>query len=90
MTSASLRSDEFLDVDGLVVEVYLSEVVHVVAELGLHEVVGEHGVEEGRGEGDAVAREHVEVVLHVLPHLEDAAALDDGTEDGHHALGRFA
>ena len=55
------------ELDGLVAEEVLGEAVHGVALLGVEEGVHQHGVEEGAGDGDAMAVEDVEVELEVVP-----------------------
>ena len=79
-SSTLFLADEFVDVYGAVVEVGFGEEVHAVAHVGLQEVVGYHGVEHGRCEVQSVVGEHGEVVLEVLPHLEDGGALVEGSE----------
>lgn len=61
--------DELFDVNGLVAEVYLGEVVHVVPLLGLQEVVCHHRVEKRSGGSHAVSSHHDVVVLDVLPYF---------------------
>ena len=51
---------------GLVVEIYLGHVVHVMVQLGLDEVVGNHGVPHLTGEMDVVVAKHFQVVLQIL------------------------
>ena len=72
---ASLGADEFLNVDGLVVQVDFGQVVHVVAQLGLQHVVGQHRVEHRAGQTDAVSGQHVEVVLDVLADFQNFGVL---------------
>ena len=73
--------------DGLVVEINLRHVVHVVTQLRLDEVVGNHGVPHLTLEGDAVVTQHLEVVLQVLSYLEDGLLFIDGSENIDHFLG---
>lgn len=40
------RAYQFVDVDGLIVQVDFGQVVHVMSQLGLKHVVGKHGVEQ--------------------------------------------
>ena len=63
------RADELVDVDGAVVQVDFGQVVHVVPQLGLEYVVGEHRVEEWTLHADAVVLQNNHVVLDVLTHL---------------------
>ena len=69
LLSLAPRADELVDVDGAVVQVDFGQVVHVVPQLGLEHVVGEHGVEERTLHADAVVLQDNHVVLDVLPHL---------------------
>lgn len=84
------RTDELLDVDGAVVEVALGQGVHVVVQLGLYDVMGQHCVEHRAGKRDAVGGEHLQVVFQVLPHLADGGVLVDGAEDVDDALRSLA
>ena len=61
--------------DGLIVEIDFSHVVHVVMQLGLDEVVGNHRVEHRTCETDVVVAQHLEVVLQVLSNLDDFGVL---------------
>ena len=54
LLSLAPRADELVDVDGAVVQVDFGQVVHVVPQLGLEYVVGEHRVEERTLHADAV------------------------------------
>ena len=74
------RADEFLDVDGAVVEERLGKVVHVVALFGFHDVVRQHGVKEFAFHFHAVVREHGEIVFQVLPHLDLCFVFEEGAE----------
>ena len=85
LLALALGADELVDVYGLVAEQRLGHVVHVVPQLGLEHVVGEHGVEELAAEGHAVAHEHLHVVLYVLSHLQYALVLVQRTEYLHYA-----
>ena len=48
------RPDERLDGDGAITEIGLGEVIHVVTQLGVEQVVGDHRVEEWAVDTDAV------------------------------------
>ena len=79
------RPDERLDGDGAITEVSLGEVIHVVAQLGVEQVVGDHRVEEWAVRTDAVFDQHHEVELDVLPHLTDGGVLEwrgEGSDRG--------
>ena len=73
-------ADEFLNVDGAVVEIGLGEVIHVVALLGFHDIVRQHGVEELAFHLDAVVGEDGEVVFQVLSDLDLPFVLKEGAE----------
>ena len=79
--------DEFLDVDGLIVEIGLGQIVHAVAHLWMEQIVGYHRVEHRAAQLDVIVAEHLEVVFQVLPHLEDLHVLIDGAEVIDHLLG---
>ena len=61
--------------DGLVVEIDLSHVVHVVMEFGLDEVVGNHGVPHRTSEVDVIVAQHFEVILQILSHFKNFVVL---------------
>ena len=69
------RPDERLDGDGAIAEVGFGEVIHVVAQLGVEQVVGDHRVEEWAVDSDTVFDQHHEVELDVLPHFPDRGVL---------------
>ena len=52
-------------------EIHLGHVVHVVAQLGLQQIVGYHRVEHLARQLDAVGGQHLEVVLYVLSDFKD-------------------
>ena len=60
--------------DGLVVEVNLSHVVHVVMKLGLDEIVGNHRVPHFSFQLDAIVAKHLKVVLQILTHFQNFLA----------------
>ena len=64
---------------GAVAEECLRHVVHVVSELRLKQIMGYHRVEELPLHFDAVFREYLDVVLHVLPDLGNGSVLKNGT-----------
>ena len=70
-----LRSYQFFNVYGLVVQMDFCHVVHVVVQFGLYQVVSYHGVEHLPLHLDAVAGKHLNVVFHVLTHLEQLLTL---------------
>ena len=82
-------SDELVDVYRLVAQQRLGHVVHVVVKLGLHDVVGEHGVEHGSAHLYPITTQHLVVVLDVLSYLHDVLRLVERTEDVDYALRRF-
>ena len=57
--------------DGLIVEIDLSHVVHVVAKFRLDDIMSEHGVEHFAFKADAIVHQHLIVVLDVLSNFED-------------------
>ena len=71
----SAFTDELLYVDGSVVEECLSHVVHVVAQFGLDEVVGNHGVEHRSGKMNVIFVEHLEIVLQILSYFHNFGVL---------------
>ena len=75
-----LTADEVGDRDGGVGEVGFGEVVHAVALLGLDERVGEHGVEEGAGDFEAVGEEDGEIELEVVTDFFDVGVGEEGAE----------
>ena len=77
----SLRSDELVDVDGAVVEVDLRHVVHVVAELGLDEVMGYHGVEQLAAHLDTIVHQHLYIVFDVLSNFQYRLVFVEWTEN---------
>ena len=79
-----LRSDEFLNLDGLIVEIDFSKVVQPMSKLRLNEVVSKHRVKHRSGDLNAVAFEHREVVFQILTDLQNFLALEKGAEDVHH------
>ena len=56
------RSNQLIDVDGLVVQVDFRQIVHVVSQFGLKHVMGEHGVEKLAFHGFLVFEEGAELV----------------------------
>ena len=66
--------------DGLDAEMAHGERVHVVRLVALEHVGLEQRVVHDAGEPDAVVREHVRVVLHVLPELRLAGVLEPGLQ----------
>ena len=67
---------DLLEGDALVIEMALREFVHAVADVARLEHVGdEHRVIDG-ADGDSVALEHLDIVLEVLPDLEDGRILE--------------
>ena len=67
----SLWTDELVDVDGLIVEIHFGHVVHVVAQFGLQQIVGYHGVEQFALERHSIIGQHLHVVFDVLSNLGD-------------------
>ena len=74
-------SDEFLYMDGLVTQKRLGHIVHVVVELGLDEIVGEHGVEHATAQFHTIAAQHFVVVLDVLANLQNVGVFVEWLED---------
>ena len=66
-----LRSDKLLDVYRLIVEINLSHVVHVVTQLRLDEIVGNHSVKHFSLHLDTIVVQHLDVVLHVLSDFQN-------------------
>ena len=64
-------------------EVGFGEVSHVVAQLGLYQVVGNHRVEELAAELYAVGLKYLQVELDVLPRFADGFILEKGAKNRH-------
>jgi hypothetical protein len=75
-----LATDEVGDGDGGVGKVGFGEVVHAMALLGLDERVGEHGVEEGAGDFEAVGEEDGEIELEIVTDFFDVGVGEEGAE----------
>ena len=60
-----------------------------MAQFRLQEIVGNHRVEDFAAERDAVVLQHHQVVLDVLPYLEDFLVLVDGFKFVNYILGFF-
>ena len=86
---ASLLADEFLDVDGLVFQIDLGEIVHVVSQFGLDEVVGYHRIEHRSLHTDAIVCEYLHVVLDVLSDFQDGRIFVDGFKTVNNIYGFF-
>ena len=87
LLAPALVAQQFFDVDGAVVQVDFGQVVHVVAQLGLEDVVGQHGVEQRTPDLHAVVLQHNHVVLDVLPHLQGLRVFVEWTQGLHDAPG---
>ena len=61
--------------DRLIVEVDLSHVIHVMMQLWLDEVVGNHGVPHLTCKMDVIVAEHFKVVLQILTDFQDLLVL---------------
>ena len=70
------RADQLLDRDRRVAEMQLGQLVHAVIVLAGFEHEGEQHRVVDRADGDAVAREDRDVVLDVLPDLEDGRVFE--------------
>ena len=66
--------------NGLVIKVYLRQVVHVVMQLRLYDVVGEHGVEHFAFQPYIILCQHLIVVFQVLSYLQYLLVLIDRLE----------
>ena len=80
----TLRAYQRFDGDGFIFKIYLGKVVHVVIQLGLHKIVGQHGVEHRSRQTDATARQDVQVVFQILADLQNFVALIQGSENFNH------
>ena len=80
LLSFSLGAYEAVDMDGGVAEVNFRQIVHVVPQLRLYNVVGQHRVEHGWAEFRAVACQNVEIVFEVLAHLDNFVAFVERPE----------
>ena len=74
-------ADERFDLDGLVIEVFLRKGVHVVARLGIEQVVEDHRVVHAAPDRDAQPAQHHQVELDVLPDLGDLLILEQRPHD---------
>ena len=75
----ALFPDEFGDGNGRIVEVGLGQHIHVVAHIGVDEVVGQHGIEQFSFDLYAIILHHFDVIFEVLPHLFNAFRFKEGT-----------
>ena len=87
LLSLAARADELVDVDGAVVQVDFGQVVHVVPQLGLQDVVGQHRVEQGACHACAVVLQDDDVILDVLSHLQALFIFVEGAEEADAAQG---
>ena len=62
----ALGANQLIYVDGLIVEIDLSHVVHIVTKFWLDDIMSEHGVEHFAFKADAIVHQHLIVVLDVL------------------------
>ena len=74
------RSNQLVDVDGLVVQIDFRQIVHVMAKFGLKHVMGEHGVEKFALHPDSVILEDNHIVLDVLSHLHGFFIFEERAE----------
>ncbi len=74
-------ADERFDLDGLVIEVFLRKGVHVVARLGIEQVVEDHRVVHAAPDSSAQPAQHHQVELDVLPDLGDLLILEQRPHD---------
>ena len=72
--------------DGAVLEQRLGHVVHVVSQLGLDEVVGDHRVPHRPGQHHAIVAKHLQVILDVLSDLQNRRVFVERFEDVHDFL----
>ena len=68
-------ADECLNRNGRVVEVALSQEVHIVARLGVEQVVHKHRIELLTTHRNAQLRKHHKVILYVLTNLSNRLIL---------------
>ena len=71
----ALRTYQLLDVNRLVVEEDFGEIVHVVIELWLDDVVGEHRIKHLSLYLHTIVHQHLVIVLDVLSHFQDFRVL---------------
>ena len=64
-------TDQFVDVDGFVVEIDFGQVVHVVSEFGMKDIMRNHRVEHFAFHLDAIVGEHHDVVLQILSDFQN-------------------
>ena len=67
--------------DGLIVEEYFCQVIHVVVKFWLDEIVGEHRIEHLALNLYAVVHQHLVIVFDVLSHFQDFRVLVERFED---------
>ena len=83
---APLPADFFV-VGGLSAQVFQRQRVHVVAAAGAVEHVGfQHGVESDALDLDAIGRQHIHVVLHVLTDFRPLRVFQQWPESGQHLV----
>ena len=74
----TLGTDERRDADGRIAEEPFGQVVHAVALVGFDQGVGDHGVEERLGDGEAMGLENGEVELEVVADLQSGGSEERG------------
>ena len=83
---APFLADELLDVYGAVAEIGLCQKIHVVPQLRLDDIVGDHGVKQRAADIHPVTREDYHVIFDVLSYLERTLIADERTELGSEPL----
>ena len=79
-------ADERFDLDGLVIEVFLRKGVHVVARLGIEQVVEDHRVVHAAPDRDAQPAQHHQVEFDVLADFRDLLVGKDRTQCRDHTV----
>ena len=65
----SLRSDKGIDVHCFVVQVHFGHEIHVMAQFGLQQIMGNHGIEEWSLQHYSIVAKNFKVVFYILSYL---------------------
>ena len=76
------RARHILEGDAGVIEMALGQLVHAMADVARFQHVGHQHRVVDRGDGDAVALQHLDVIFEVLAHLEDRRVLEERLQHG--------
>ena len=82
----SFRTDKLFYLDGFVVQVDFSKIIHSVMQFGLEHIVGYHCVKHLALYFDSVVRQDQHIVFDVLPDFQGFLIFEDRLEFIHDAL----